>query len=248
MLREHLSQKHDAASRRFELIDRHVSWLHASILGAEPGQILDLGCGPGFYTARFARLGHTCVGIDFSPASIAYAQTEAKREGLNIDYRLQNLVDSDFERGNQVVLMVFGEFNTFRPEDAREILRRIHSSLAPGGVLVLEVHHDEYVQAIGRKASTWFSANGGLFSDEPYLSLFEASWHSELRAATERYFIVPAVGGEITSYTSTTQAYSDAEYRDLLQAAGFGQVDRYASLTGEETNAQDGLFVLVAQT
>ena len=27
MLEEHLSQEHDAASRRFEIIDRHVDWI-----------------------------------------------------------------------------------------------------------------------------------------------------------------------------------------------------------------------------
>lgn len=31
-----------------------------------PTRILDLGCGPGLYTSRLARLGHCCVGIDFS--------------------------------------------------------------------------------------------------------------------------------------------------------------------------------------
>jgi predicted TPR repeat methyltransferase len=44
------------------------------VLQSEPQRILDLGCGPGLYTQRLASLGHTCVGIDISPASIAYAR------------------------------------------------------------------------------------------------------------------------------------------------------------------------------
>ena len=72
MLNEHLSQEHDAASRRFEVIDRHCRWIHGCVLKRNPTRILDLGCGPGLYTSRLARLGHHCVGIDFSPASIAY--------------------------------------------------------------------------------------------------------------------------------------------------------------------------------
>ena len=51
-------------------------------LGLERGaRVLDLGCGPGLYTTRLAKLGHTCVGIDFSPASIAYAKAEAEHYG-----------------------------------------------------------------------------------------------------------------------------------------------------------------------
>jgi hypothetical protein len=49
MLREHLSQSHDRASRRFEIIARQVAWLHEAICGGRPTRILDLGCGPGFY-------------------------------------------------------------------------------------------------------------------------------------------------------------------------------------------------------
>ena len=65
MLAEHLSQSHDAASRRFDRIDRHVAWIHRELLEGVPTRVLDLGCGPGLYTSRLARLEHECVGIDF---------------------------------------------------------------------------------------------------------------------------------------------------------------------------------------
>ena len=71
MLREHLTQDHDAASRRLPIIDLHVAWIHRQVLGEKPSTILDLGCGPGFYTDRLSRLGHTATGLDFSPAAIA---------------------------------------------------------------------------------------------------------------------------------------------------------------------------------
>lgn len=70
MLAEHLSQDHDLASRRSEWIDKQVAWIHEHLLGATPSRILDLGCGPGFYSHRLATLGHDCRGIDFGPASI----------------------------------------------------------------------------------------------------------------------------------------------------------------------------------
>ncbi len=36
MLKEHLSQAHDAASRRFEIIDEHVEWIHNQVLIESP--------------------------------------------------------------------------------------------------------------------------------------------------------------------------------------------------------------------
>jgi SAM-dependent methyltransferase len=82
MLKEHLSQEQNAASRRSERIDAHVAWIHHELLDGNPTQVLDLGCGPGLYSNRLARLGHNCVGIDYSPASIAYAVRTAQKEGL----------------------------------------------------------------------------------------------------------------------------------------------------------------------
>jgi 2-polyprenyl-3-methyl-5-hydroxy-6-metoxy-1,4-benzoquinol methylase len=79
MLREHLSQDHDMASRRVEWIDKQVAWIHAAVLSGRESQILDLGCGPGFYAHRLATLGHDCLGIDFGPASIEYASRSYNR-------------------------------------------------------------------------------------------------------------------------------------------------------------------------
>jgi 2-polyprenyl-3-methyl-5-hydroxy-6-metoxy-1,4-benzoquinol methylase len=78
MLHEHLSQDHDAASRRGATIDRQVAWIHgALLLAGTPTRVLDLGCGPGLYAERLAALGHRCVGVDVSPASIAFARARA---------------------------------------------------------------------------------------------------------------------------------------------------------------------------
>ena len=79
MLAEHLTRQHDAASRRFEKIDGHVAWIHHELLKGTPTRVLDLGCGPGLYTSRLARLGHECVGVDISPASVAHAKAQARR-------------------------------------------------------------------------------------------------------------------------------------------------------------------------
>jgi SAM-dependent methyltransferase len=124
MLNVHLSQAHDAASRRFVVIDRHVGWIHGQILKESPTRILDLGCGPGLYTSRLARLAHRCVGIDFSPASIAYAKEQAEEEGLACTYIQQDIRTADYGAGYGLVKLIFGEFNVFRPGEARTILEK----------------------------------------------------------------------------------------------------------------------------
>ncbi len=51
MLAEHLTQSHDAASRRFDKIDSHVACINRELLKGTSTRVLDLGCGPGLYTS-----------------------------------------------------------------------------------------------------------------------------------------------------------------------------------------------------
>ena len=245
MLREHLSQVHDAASRRFEIIDSQVAWIHQTILAGRPASILDLGCGPGLYASRLARLGHTCVGIDFSPASIAYAREQAHEAGLPITYREEDLRAADYGAAHDLVMLIYGELNTFRRAEARAILSRARAALAPGGRLLLEVHTFDAVAGMGAQPPAWHSAESGLFSDRPYVCLTEHGWDAGMRVATNRHFVIDGATGGVTRYAESLQAYTDDEYRALLADCGFGGAAFHPSLTGEPDPAQRHLFAIV---
>ncbi len=247
MLAEHLSQSHDMASRRAATIDEHVRWIHDELLARQPSRILDLGCGPGLYTSRLARVGHDCVGIDYSPASILYAEDEAKRENLRCKYVLGDIRAAEFGEGFGLVMMIFGEFNVFRPADARAVLERAHAALDDGGLLLLEPHTLHAVERIGKQGRSWYSAEAGLFSDKPHLCLQENFWEPESQTATTRYFIIDAASGQVTPHAASYQGYSDEQYESLLADTGFEDVRFLPSLAGDEDAAQADLIAIVAR-
>ena len=247
MLKEHLSQDHDAASRRAGKIDQHVAWMHNQVLHGRPARILDLGCGPGLYACRLARLGHDCTGIDFSPASIAYAAEQAAKNSLACRFRLQDIRSADYGEGYDLAMLIFGELNVFRPADAELILRKAHRALAPGGILLLEPHTFEAVQQIGRQTPAWRSRPSGLFSARPHLVLEENVWDAVAQAATTRYYVVDAATGEVIRHAQSFQAYDQAGYTRLLAACGFGDPRFFPSLTGGVDETQDTLLAIVAR-
>lgn len=247
MLSEHLTQAHDLASRRLPTIDQHVEWLHQAILGGKPARILDLGCGPGLYANRLARRGHTCVGIDFSPASIAYAADHARADNLPCDYRQQDIRTADFGYGYDLVMLIFGEFNVFRPADAELILTKARQALADNGRLVLEVHTFAVVRAVGEQPAGWYAAEHGLFSDRPHLCLTENFWDAQQAIATQRYFIIDGLTGEVTRHAASMQAYTDEEYQALLEKCGFTAVTFEPSLKGSPDETQRDFFVITAR-
>lgn len=242
MLREHLSQQHDAASRRQTIIDSQVDWIDQTLLGGQPGKVLDLGCGPGFYLNRLARLGHRGRGIDFSPASVDYARREA--EGLPVEYVLSDLREAVFGDGYDLVMFLFGEFNVFRPEHAELILKRAFAALKPGGRLLLEPSPYEHIKFLGEEPDGWYPSRGGLFSERPHLCLEEHFWDPEAAVATTRYFIADAATGEVTRYASSSAAYTDDQFRALLERTGFAEIRFWPGL-GE--HVQPDMFALGAR-
>jgi SAM-dependent methyltransferase len=237
MLREHLSQEHDAASRRADIIDRQVTWIHEELLAGQPGRVLDICCGPGLYCERLARLGHACVGIDFGPASIEYATVHA--EGLPCTYRHEDVRHAQFGTGFDLALLIHGEFNAFAPAESDAILRKAHAALRPDGALLLEVNAPATIESGTRR--TWHSAEAGLFSDRPYLCLEEVARDADSRTESTRWYIIDADTGDVTKHAQTIRLCSRGQYDEQIRAAGFATVEFLQPLGG----AQVGHYVTI---
>jgi len=247
MLREHLSQEHDLASRRFVIVEEHVRWIHHHVLRGRPARILDLGCGPGLYTNRLAKLGHSCVGIDFSPASIEYAREQAVRRQLDCTYVHGDMRTADFGTGFDLVMMVFGELNVFHPSDAGPILAKAKRALVPDGILLLEPHRFSAIEQLGRQSPSWHTVESGLFSDRPHLWLEESFWNPQSHTAIQYFYVIDATTGDVTRHGQTMQAYTDEQYRSLLAGCGFESIELLASLGTTDEAPQGHLMAIVAR-
>ena len=119
---------------------RLVNHLHMA-----PGsRVLDVACGRGRHSKIFASMGFDVIGIDLSPASIAYAK-RFENDNLQFfihDMRLPfwaNYFDWAFN-----FFTSFGYFRTRREHDAA--IRTITRSLRTGGTLVMDYLNAHYVE------------------------------------------------------------------------------------------------------
>ncbi len=199
MLKEHLSQDHDLASRRSHKIDKQVQWINQELLSSKPAKILELACGPGLYTNRLAALGHECVGIDYSPASIAHASEHAKQDSLACTYLQQDIREADYGKGFRLVMLIYGQLNVFTSSHAQKILTKAHAALADNALLILEPHTFSAVEKIGNQGPSWYSAESGLFSDKPHLCLEEHFWDAPSQTAAIRFFIIDVATAAVFS-------------------------------------------------
>lgn len=237
MLNEHLRQDHDRASRRQHVIDDQVEWIHHKILNNQPAKILDLGCGPGFYAGRLSALGHRVTGIDFSPASLDYAREHYPAA----TYKEGNMLDIDFGEDYDLIMLVHGELNGFAPTDGERLIQKIHAALKNGGKMLLEVSTYASIYDIGHAPKSWHTAEKGLFGDEPYLCLIEA--HFEVDCAISYYNVFLSNTDETVEYITMHHAYTDDDYRRLLE--DFNHVQFYPSMDGSAEIG--GVFAILAE-
>jgi SAM-dependent methyltransferase len=223
MLREHLSQEHDMASRRIEWIDKQVVWIHEHLLGGQPSSILDLGCGPGFYSHRLAARGHRCHGIDFGPASIEYAK-QYNSAPSQCTFALGDICYAPFGGPYDLAMILFGEFNVFAPAEALAILQKVRASLHPESRLILEIQTYEAIERAGQSAPSEQQHKSGLFSDQPYHCRTESHWLPDEEVAVQTFSVTETANSQTQIYRSTTRAWSDHDLMALLPEAGFSEV------------------------
>lgn len=244
MLENHLSQEHDWASRKLAVIERQVDWLCSQLV---PGaQVLDLGCGPGFYTQLLAKRGFCCTGVDFSPASITYAQQQAQTAGLNIDYQLLDVRSYRPTKKFDFIMMTFGELNVFSAADAKSLLKHCANWLMPNGKLLVEVHSFDEVKRQGQAEPSWQRQSQGLFLDAPHLLLTEHAWDEAFQISSTLFWVIEE-NGKVTRFGSRMQAWQDGEYLQLLNECGFNKIQRIDTAVWPSSNTFEGkLYTLMA--
>ncbi|WP_412500383.1 class I SAM-dependent methyltransferase [Shewanella chilikensis] len=244
MLENHLSQEHDWASRKLAVIERQVDWLCSQL--APGAKVLDLGCGPGFYTQLLAKRGFCCTGVDFSPASIAYAQQQAQAAGLDIDYQLLDVRSYRPTKKFDFIMMTFGELNVFSAADAKSLLKHCANWLMPNGKLLVEVHSFDEVKRQGQAEPSWQRHSQGLFLDAPHLLLTEHAWDEALQTSSTLFWVIEE-NGKVARFGSRMQAWQDEEYLQLLNECGFNKIQQIDTAEWPSSNTFEGkLYTLMA--
>ena len=229
MLDSHLDPTVDGASRRPETIQRITNWIATSV-GLHPGDsILDLGCGPGLYAERLAQAGFQVTGVDFSQNSIDYATTQAQVKNLSIQYRCQNYLDLDDHALYSAVLLIYGDYCPFSPEQRAKLLANVRRALKSGGCFILDVTTPVCRQKYGLKKG-WYAAGQGFWKPGPHLVLEQGFTYAD-DLFLDQYIIIED-DGKISVYRNWFQDYTPETICAELVAGGFEIESLWGDLTG----------------
>ncbi len=216
LLREHLDQNHDGASRRIPVIERQVARL-ARLIAPPPARVLDAACGPGLYAVRLARRGWSVAGVDTGGAVLRHARRLAREAGVDIDLRRADLRELELDAEFDAVILVYFILEGFPGREQVAVLRRLAAGLRPGGRLVAElrVRPD---QPPGRLTG-WDVVPRSLLSDRRHLLLTDTVYDERRRTFVLREIAVLDDGGVAIQQTTGT-LITLAEVPALFARAG----------------------------
>ena len=95
-------------------------------------KVLDVGCGGGILTEALARCGAQATGIDLSNESIEAAKVHARQQGLDIEYRYENIDETASKHAGEFDAITCMEMLEHVPEP-NKIIDACSRLLKPGG-------------------------------------------------------------------------------------------------------------------
>ena len=245
MLKFHLDPSTDAASYRPETIDRSVNWLASTLKLGTGSSLLDLGCGPGLYTSRFAKRGVRVTGLDYSKRSIEYASESALEYNLEVSYRYQDYLTLEDVGEYSVVTLISGDFCPLAPEKRAKLLKAIHRALRPGGMFVLDVSTPE-LRKDQCNWKSWYTTDSGFWRPGPHLVLEQRFDYREEAVHLDQ-FIVIEVDGIVSVYRNWFQGFTPDTLAVELESQGFKVKSIWGDLTGSPYSEGSEWFGALAQ-
>ncbi|HEV3275107.1 MAG TPA: class I SAM-dependent methyltransferase [Candidatus Dormibacteraeota bacterium] len=246
LLREHLDQSHDGASRRRSVIAGQVRRLRR-LLPPAPARILDAGCGPGLYAVPLAALGHEVTGIDVSEPALRHARRLARETSLlgkarfvRGDLRDVQLAPDGFD----AALLVYFVLEAFSRADQAKLLARIATSLRPHGTLIVEMRLRPD-QPPGR-IDWWDVVPSSLLSDRRHVLLGDAVYDQRSHTYVLREVAIFDDGSVSVRQTSGWLC-PFASIPRLFAGAGLDEVTMFDGWTSSPAHALSETVLVVAR-
>jgi SAM-dependent methyltransferase len=223
---------------RFDQAVTEVDQLLA-LASFEGGNVLDLACGPGRHTIEFAKRGFQVTGVDRSPFLLSKARERARTVEVEVEWVEQDMRTFDRPDAYDLAINMFTAFGYFddKSEDL-QVLKRLYSSLVPGGVLVIDVVSKEWL-------AKHFEATSSTKAEDGSLLVTRREIIDDWTRIRSEWILLKDV--EVKSFEAQITVYSGQELRDRLEGVGFGSVELFGDLDGDEYGTDAKRLIAVAR-
>lgn len=170
--------------------------------------VLDVGCGTGTHMKLLEEAGFECDGIDLNKEMLDIAKKKVRGNLIQADM-------TDFRLGKKydAIICMFAAFNhLIEPSYARKALNCFRGHLNSGGILLIDLHNP---QSSGNKQDN----SGNIVRS--------MKWNYDSKTRIEESVVDFTIDGREIRDRHTMRIYSIDEMREMVNAAGFSEVEVY---------------------
>jgi len=213
------------------------------------GPIHEPMCGSGRYLVPLLAQGLEISGSDTSSHMLAACARRAFSLGLDPELSQQAIEKLATAPAPRLIFIPSGSFGLLL-DDAQVMaaLRRVHHVLAPGGSFLVEAERllPAPVETNGVWGGRWVERADGaklLFS-----WLVQYSGAANVSTSLHRYELIEQGRLVATEFRDfRVRSYTEPEFRGLLQAAGFSQIEALKAYERRPLDADDDAIVFLAR-
>jgi len=192
-------------------------------LGVEPQTMLDVCCGTGKLCELLAAEGYKLTGFDIAEPMIHEARRKAKTSGLDIRYECMDAAGFELGERFDAAFSFFDSLNYIaEPEKLAKAVRQVGKHLNRSGSFIFDLN-------------TAYAFEKSMFDQQRLHPSAKVRyvWKGDWDAATRLIKVNMRfwVNGREFEETHVQRAYSDAEIRGMLEAAGFSEIRSFNSYT-----------------
>jgi SAM-dependent methyltransferase len=207
--------------------------------------LLDLACGTGELSLRFAKEGFSVTGVDLSADMLSVAQAKAQEEGLNIPFFEQDMAHLEGHEEFTVIGIFCDSLNYLKSdEDVIHTFTSAYSHLTDSGIFFFDVHSIY-------KISELFINQTVTVADD-HLSYIWNSFAGELPNSVEHelsFFVLDEQSGKYDRFDEIhyQRTYPVQQYAEWLKEAGLEILEICADFKDDEPEEQSERIFFIAR-
>lgn len=200
-----------------------VAFIERALCVHPPAKLLDVPCGAGRLALPLASRGYQVTGVDFSAECIRRARTRARERQLSVTWERRDMRHLPWKREFGGAFCFGNSFGYFENEGHRVFLHAVAQVLKPGARFLLDTTSAEAIFPAYQERSRMRVGKSLFLEENRYVPL-------EGRIYTKYTFVR---GRNVRTQMGSQRIFALSEIRQLLEEAGFDEVQAYGSLKRE---------------